>query len=62
MMPEAIFNMSALMIKVNKPRLKMLIGSVSRSAIGLKKALRIPSTAAAKTAGKKPLTRIPSNK
>jgi hypothetical protein len=54
--------MSALMIKVNKPRLKRLIGSVSSSAIGLKKAFRIPSMAAAKTAGKKPLTRIPSNK
>jgi hypothetical protein len=50
------------MIKVNKPRLKMLIGSVSSRAMGLKKALRIPSMAAAKTAGIKPLTRIPSNK
>ena len=53
--PEAIFSMSALMINVNRPRLKMLIGRVSSSAIGRKKAFRNPSIAAAKTAEKKPL-------
>jgi hypothetical protein len=61
-MPEAILSMSALMRKVNRPRLRMLIGRVTSSAIGLKKAFRIPSMAAAKTAERKPLTWIPSSK
>jgi hypothetical protein len=50
------------MIKVNKPRDRILIGSVNRRAIGLKKAFRIPSIAAAKSADRNPVTRMPSSK
>ena len=59
---EAIFNISALMTKVKKPRDKILIGRVNRSAIGLKKAFRIPSIAAAKSADKNPLIWMPSSR
>jgi len=59
---EAIFNIRALMTKVKKPRDNILIGSVSRSAIGLKKAFRIPSMAAAKRADKNPLIWMPSSR
>jgi len=52
--PEAIFSITALMIKVNNPRLRMLIGSVNIIAMGRKKALSIPRAAAAKKAEKKP--------
>jgi hypothetical protein len=62
MIPDAIFSIRALMIKVNKPRDKMLIGSVNRRAIGLKKAFRIPRMAAAKSADRNPLIRMPSIK
>jgi hypothetical protein len=50
------------MTKVKKPKDKMLIGRVNRSAIGLKKAFRIPSMAAAKSADKKPLIWMPSSR
>jgi hypothetical protein len=62
MTPEAIFNMKALIRKVNRPRLKILIGRVKMMTIGLKNAFRMPKMAAAKKAGKKPLTLIPSSK
>jgi hypothetical protein len=51
----------AFMIKVNRPRLKMLIGSVKIIKIGRKKAFKIPRIAAANKAVKKPFTWIPSN-
>jgi hypothetical protein len=56
MMPEAIFNMSALIINVKRPRLNMLMGRVNNIAMGLKTAFKMPSTAAAKSAEKKLLT------
>ena len=59
---EAIFNINALMTKVKKPRDKILIGRVNTSAIGRKKAFRIPSIAAAKRAEKNPLIWIPSSR
>ena len=58
----AIFSISALMTKVKKPRDKIFIGRVNTSAIGLKKALRIPSMAAAKSADKNPLIWMPSSR
>ena len=60
--PEAIFNISALMIKVKKPSERILIGRVNTSAIGRKNAFRIPSIAAAKSAEKNPLIWIPSSR
>jgi hypothetical protein len=62
MTPEAIFSMKALIKKVNRPRVKILIGRVKMMTIGLKNAFSMPKMAAAKKAGKKPLTRIPSSK
>jgi hypothetical protein len=59
---EAIFNINALMTKVKNPRDKILIGRVITSAIGLKKAFRIPSIAAANSADKNPLTWMPSSR
>ena len=38
MTPEASFSIQALITKVKKPRLKILIGSVKISAIGLRNA------------------------
>jgi hypothetical protein len=44
----------AFMTKVNKPRVKTFIGSVSRTIIGFMKALIAPSTTARISATKKP--------
>jgi hypothetical protein len=46
--------------KVKRPRLRMLIGSVSKMRMGRKKAFRMPRMAAAKKALKNPLTCMPS--
>jgi hypothetical protein len=62
MTPEAIFSIKALIKKVNRPRLNILIGRVKMMMIGLRNAFSMPNMAAAKKAGKKPLTRIPSSK
>lgn len=51
--PDAIFNISALITKVNIPRVSTFIGSVKTSAMGLKMAFKMPSKAAAKNAEKK---------
>jgi hypothetical protein len=59
---EAIFNISAFMTNVKKPRDKILIGRVNRSAIGLKKAFRMPRMPAAKSADKNPLMWMPSSR
>lgn len=53
-------SITALMTKVNNPKVKMLTGNVSIRAIGRKKALNIPRAAAAKIAEKTPATLIPS--
>ena len=60
--PEAIFSMKALIKKVKRPKLNILMGRVKMMTIGLKNALSRPSMAAAKKAEKKLLTRIPSSK
>ena len=60
--PEAIFSMKALIKKVKRPKLNILMGSVKMMTIGLKNAFSMPNMAAAKKAEKKPLTRIPSSK
>lgn len=60
--PEAIFNMKALIKKVKRPKLNILMGRVRMMTIGLKNAFSMPSMAAAKKAEKKPRTRIPSSK
>ena len=54
--PEAIFNIRALITKVKKPRVKILMGRVKISAIGLNRAFKMPSMAAAQNAEKNPLT------
>ena len=48
------------MIKVNRPRVKILMGSVRIINMGRKKAFKIPRMAAAKKALKKSFTCIPS--
>ena len=60
MTPEAIFNSSAFMTKVKRPRVIILIGRVRMNRIGRNKAFSIPRTAAAQKALKNPLTLIPS--
>jgi hypothetical protein len=60
--PEAIFSMKALIKKVKRPKLNILMGRVKMMTIGLKNAFSRPSMAAAKKAEKKLLTRIPSSK
>jgi hypothetical protein len=54
--------MKALIKKVKRPKLNILMGRVKMMTIGLKNAFSMPSMAAAKKAEKKPLTRIPSSK
>jgi hypothetical protein len=58
--PDAILSSKALMIKVNRPRVIILMGSVRIINIGRKKAFKIPRMAAAKKALKKPFTCMPS--
>jgi hypothetical protein len=58
--PEAILSNMAFIIKVKRPRLRILIGSVKIIKIGRKKAFKMPRIAAANKAVKKPFTCIPS--
>lgn len=58
--PDAIFSISALMTKVNRPNERMFMGNVRINRIGRKNRLRIPNAAAAKKALKKPAAEIPS--
>jgi len=58
--PEAILSNMAFMIKVKRPRLRILMGSVKIIKIGRKKAFKMPRMAAANSAVKKPFTCIPS--
>jgi hypothetical protein len=58
--PEAIMSIRALMTKVKRPRVSMLMGRVKTISIGLKTAFSMPSMAAARRAEEKPLTCIPS--
>jgi hypothetical protein len=60
MTSETIFSIRALIRKVKRPRVRMLMGNVRRIRRGRKKAFRIPSTAAASKAGQRPETRMPS--
>jgi hypothetical protein len=60
MTPEAIFSSSALITKVKRPKVMILIGSVNMNRIGRNKAFKIPRTAAAQKALKNPLTLMPS--
>jgi len=60
--PEAIKSKRALITKVKRPRLRMFMGRVNTSRIGLKNAFKIPSRAAEKIAEKNPSILIPSNK
>jgi hypothetical protein len=62
MMPDAIFNIRALIIKVKSPRVRILIGRVRISKIGRNNAFSIPSAAAAKKAEKKPPMWMPSRR
>jgi len=57
--PDTIMRRKAFITKVNRPNVRMFRGNVNMISIGLKKALRIPSMAAAKKAEGKPLTCIP---
>ena len=56
---DAVFSIRALITKVKKPRVRILIGRVIRSAMGLKSAFKIPSMAAARNAARNPSTWIP---
>ena len=60
--PETINSKTAFMTKVKSPMLSMLMGRVSISSTGLKKAFNMPKIAAAKNAEIKPLTCMPSSK
>jgi hypothetical protein len=60
--PETIKSMTAFITKVNNPRLKIFMGSVSMNNMGRKKAFNMPKIAAAKNAEIKPLTCMPSSK
>jgi len=60
--PEAILSIKAFITKVKRPRLSRFMGRVKMMTMGRKKALSIPSMAAAKKAEKKLLTRIPSSR
>lgn len=53
--PDAIFSIRALIIKVNSPKVRTLMGNVRISSMGRNNAFRIPRAAAAKKAEKKPL-------
>lgn len=52
----------ALMTKVNKPKVKMLIGNVIKSKIGLIKTLTIPKNKANHKADQKPAIKTPGIK
>jgi hypothetical protein len=62
MTPETILSKNAFIRKVNRPRLRIFIGSVRMRAMGRKKAFNMPRIAAADKAEKKPLTCIPSSR
>jgi hypothetical protein len=47
--PETAYRRKALITKVKKPKLKMFMGKVKRSRMGLKKTFRMPNNKAAKT-------------
>ena len=55
-MPDAILSIRALITKVKRPRVRILMGSVSRIRIGRNNAFNMPRIAAAKNADAKPLT------
>jgi hypothetical protein len=59
--PDAILSNRALMIKVKRPRVRILMGRVRIISMGRKKAFKTPRIAAAKNALKKPLTWMLSN-
>ncbi len=60
--PEAIFRSSALMTRVNSPRVRIFTGSVTMMRTGLRMVFRIPRVAAAKKADQKLATWMPSTK
>jgi hypothetical protein len=47
--PATAYKRNAFITKVKNPRLRMFMGKVRRSSMGLTKAFKIPNTRAAKT-------------
>lgn len=58
----ASFRITAFTTKVNKPKVKMLIGKVKNNKRGLNKKLKKPITAAANKADEKDLTMNPGTR
>ncbi len=60
---EAASNINeALMTKVNKPKVRILIGRVIKIKIGLTRTLTMPKNKASHKAGQKPATKTPGIK